>query len=72
MTEWGEFFDEHADYTVASGFYENRRHFSLEQLYQAFKARLMHEVMVDAHGLSHYGCLVDNPAAADHIAEEKK
>jgi hypothetical protein len=40
---WQEFFDEHADYTVASGFYENRRHFSLEELYQAFKERAAYE-----------------------------
>jgi len=41
--EWEAFFKEHEDYTVASGFYENRRHFTLEQLYQAFKARLLAE-----------------------------
>ena len=43
MTEWGEFFDEHADYTVRTGFYESRGHFTLEELYQAFKARLAFE-----------------------------
>lgn len=37
---WQEFFDEHADYYVGTFFYDNRGSFSLEELYQAFKARL--------------------------------
>lgn len=41
--DWAAFFKEHEDYTVAAGFYENRRDFSVEQLYQAFKARMKFE-----------------------------
>lgn len=59
--DWEKFFKEHEDYTVAAGFYENRRDFSLEDLYQAFKARLMAEVLTDTHGTSNYGVLVNRP-----------
>ena len=34
---------------VMAGFYENRRDFSLEDLYLAFKARLQQEIMVDRY-----------------------
>lgn len=57
--DWEKFFKEHKDYTVMAGFYENRRDFSLEDLYQAFKARLRQELMVDVHGVSNYGLLVE-------------
>ena len=41
--DWAEFFKRHEDYTVLASFYECRRDFSLEELYQMFKARLEHE-----------------------------
>ena len=49
----------HKDYHVEAYFYECRRSFTLEELYQAFKARLKDELMVDVPGTSHYGLLAD-------------
>ena len=43
MSEWEEFFEKHRDYTIQAGFFECRRDFSMEELYQAFKARLVAE-----------------------------
>lgn len=37
--DWQKFFEEHKDYQVETYFYENRNSFSLEEMYQAFKAR---------------------------------
>ena len=37
---WAAFFKEHMDYRVESHFYECRNSFTLEEMYQAFKARL--------------------------------
>lgn len=34
---------------------------SVEDLYLAFKTRLMQELATDTHGTSHYGLLVDKP-----------
>lgn len=59
MMDWEKFFKEHEDYTVRAGYYKNSRTFSLEELYQAFKARLQQELMVDVPGTSHYGLLQD-------------
>ena len=59
MMDWDKFFKEHKDYTVLSSFYENRRDFSLEELYQAFKERIKAEMVVDVHGTSHYGVLIN-------------
>ena len=50
-TNWEEFFERHRDYTVMAGFYECRRDFSLEELYQAFKARLQAELKASGFGL---------------------
>jgi hypothetical protein len=36
---WKEFFDRHRDFHVTMSFYGQERTFSLEDLYQAFKAR---------------------------------
>lgn len=49
-TDWSEFFERHRDYTVMAGFYECRRDFSLEELYQAFKARMEYEQKMEAYG----------------------
>lgn len=40
MTDWIKFFKDHQDYTVRSSYYECSNAFTLEELYQAFKARL--------------------------------
>lgn len=48
--DWADFFERHRDYTVMAGFYECRLDFSLEELYQAFKARLAHEQKMDSYG----------------------
>lgn len=45
VNEWQEFFEKHRDYTVQSSFYECRQDFTMEELYQAFKARLIAEVV---------------------------
>jgi hypothetical protein len=42
-TDWRDFFDRHEDYRVETYFYECRGDFTMEELYQAFKARLEHE-----------------------------
>lgn len=57
--DWEKFFRDHEDYYVDAHFYENERKFTLEDLYQAFKARMQQELMVDVHGVSHYGLIVD-------------
>ena len=54
---WAKFFEEHEDYTVDSRYYENRRAFTLEELYQAFKARLKDETMVLSIG--DFGSILD-------------
>lgn len=43
MNDWAGFFKDHEDYVIRVGFYENHRNFTMEELYQAFKARLEHE-----------------------------
>jgi hypothetical protein len=44
---WESFFDEHKDYVVTARFYENSNGFTVEELYQAFKARLLDEVRTE-------------------------
>ncbi len=39
MSDWWKFFKDFEDHRVKARFYENERSFSLEELYQAFKAR---------------------------------
>lgn len=52
MADWQDFFEKHRDYTVQASFYECRRDFSMEDLYQAFKSRLLTELVEAsrAHG----------------------
>jgi len=38
-TDWTDFFGDFEDYSVEAFFYESRQTLSLEELYQAFKAR---------------------------------
>lgn len=63
--DWEKFFLEHEDYRLTVSFYENRRSFSLEDLYQAFRARMMQEVHVDVPNTSHYGLLVERIPGGD-------
>lgn len=41
--DWAGFFKRHEDYVVDARYYENRNPFTLEELYQAFKARMQFE-----------------------------
>lgn len=41
--DWATFFSEHEDYRVEMHFHETRRSFTMEELYQAFKARMRFE-----------------------------
>lgn len=43
MASWWEFFDKNEDFVLKVRYYENSREFTLEELYQAFKARLAEE-----------------------------
>jgi len=47
-----EFFRRYGEYVVPAQFYENRAEFTVEEMYQAFKARLLGELMEasDAYG----------------------
>lgn len=47
MSDWAEFFKDHQDYRVETYFYECRGNFTLEELYQAFRARLEHDNKMD-------------------------
>lgn len=69
---WEAFFDEHADYNVATYFYESSGSFTMEELYQAIKARLLAELLVDVHGTSNYGRLVERSDAAPHTSSTTK
>lgn len=40
-----KFFEKMKDYRVESKFFENQESFEIEELYQAFKARFMDEVL---------------------------
>ncbi|HLF13221.1 MAG TPA: hypothetical protein VJA26_18630 [Gammaproteobacteria bacterium] len=51
-----EFFQVHGEWCVSGGT------LTVEQLYQAFKARLIYELMVDTHGAPNYGVLVPRPS----------
>lgn len=61
-----EFFKRHGGYVIRSFFYENDGVFTVEELYQEFKARLVAELMVDVHGASHYGRLVERSDGDSH------
>lgn len=68
MKKYTEFFNRFEDYSVRTTFYENTEDFTIEELYQVFKARLMNEVEVQTpthHGMAgNYagrGKLVDRP-----------
>ena len=43
MKKWEEFFEEFKDYSVIAIFYEGRKDFTLEELYEAIKNRLADE-----------------------------
>lgn len=34
---------------------------TMEELYQAFRARLLSEIVADVHGVQHYGVLIERP-----------
>lgn len=42
-TDWAKFFEDFEDYHIDARYYENRQPFTVEQLYQAFKARMKFE-----------------------------
>jgi hypothetical protein len=49
VTDWKEFFRLHGEESVALYFYGKVGHLSLEELYQAFKARMEQEAREAAH-----------------------
>jgi len=51
MSDWKEFFQRHKDYVVNASYYECKSEFSLEDMYQAFRARLLDELMSAASGI---------------------
>lgn len=60
MSNWQEFFEKHRDYSVLASFYECKRDFSLEDLYQAFKARLREDVETECqHDPLKPGCTLE-------------
>jgi hypothetical protein len=60
-----DFFKENEEYRLKATYYGCETKFTLEELYQAFKARMLQEVVTDVHGTSHYGLLVNRPSAGD-------
>ena len=46
MKDYEEFFKSMEDYRIETRFYENGGSFEIEELYQAFKARLIDELKV--------------------------
>jgi hypothetical protein len=52
--EWRQFFERFGECPTTNGIPAA----TLEQIYEAFRARLMNELLVDVHGTSHYGILV--------------
>ena len=44
MEDYSEFFKRMEDYRIESRFYENGASFEIEELYQAFKARVYEEL----------------------------
>jgi hypothetical protein len=59
MKDYEKFFSRMADYTIESRFYENGESFQVEELYEAFKARLIHELVVDHPSFNVFGLLRD-------------
>jgi hypothetical protein len=56
MERWEYFFRENATDALTT---EHGHSVGIEDLYRAFKERLIHELMVDVHGTSHYGRLLE-------------
>lgn len=46
--EWRDFFKDAEDYRIETRFYENGFSFTLEEMYQAFKARVVEELQLPA------------------------
>lgn len=49
MSDWEDFFKRHKDYVIHASYYESRSDFSLEDMYQAFKARMQQEARDASH-----------------------
>lgn len=62
---WQELFEHYREYCVHMGFYECEGAVELEELYQHFKARMVAELMVDVHGTTHYGRLLEREDTGD-------
>lgn len=59
MSEYKAFFDKFKDDAVETHCFGFQSSFSIEDLYQAFKARLIAELLVDVHNSPTYGNLKD-------------
>lgn len=59
IADYQQFFSDMDDFRIEGRFYENGQSFTIEELYQAFKARMIAELVVDVPGASHYGRLED-------------
>jgi len=54
-----KFFKKMEDYRIISRFYENQESFSVEEMYQAFKERLIDELKVELPNTGFTGKLID-------------
>ena len=59
MEGYEKFFNKMVDYRIETRFYENGESFEVEELYQAFKARLIAELAVSAPDLRTLGLIVE-------------
>lgn len=54
-----DLFERIEDYSIKAVFYENDQYFTIEELYEAFKARLINELTVDTPELLEPAKLTD-------------
>lgn len=67
-----DFFKRHEDYMVMASFYEGRRDFSVEELYQAFKGRLLREMETSEEGKPSIGIKLQNPSEWAEVGAQCK
>lgn len=65
MSDYKEFFEEHGDEYMMLAYQGTNGAATIEDLYQAIKARLMDELLVDVPHTGHYGILVGRGEAED-------
>jgi hypothetical protein len=70
MAYQDDFFERYRDYRVKASFYENADYFTMEDLYQAFKSRLLREVMDAAEQIGEDDIAIVLQRAANNTSDQ--